>query len=205
MDDLKKALADIGDIRLQLAAGTMFRGFGPAVMALTGLLALSTATVQTVWLGGLPAEPHAFVTTWATVAVLSAALIGWEMHARTRRQHAGLADAMLFNAAEHFIPVGAAGAGLAAVLLNFAPESAWLLPGLWQLLISIGLFAALRFLPRSVAIAAAWYFLAGLSAIMATSADRTLEPWAMGIPFGVGQLLLAVILRVAYGGEEVEA
>ena len=36
MQDLHKALADIGSIRQQIAAGTMFRGFGPAVVATTG-------------------------------------------------------------------------------------------------------------------------------------------------------------------------
>lgn len=51
MSDLHKALADIGNIRLQLAAGTMFRGFGPSVMATTGLIALATALAQTAWPG----------------------------------------------------------------------------------------------------------------------------------------------------------
>ena len=39
MKDIDRALADISDMRNQLAAGTMFRGFGPAVMALSGALA----------------------------------------------------------------------------------------------------------------------------------------------------------------------
>jgi len=36
MRDLDKALADIGEIRSQIAAGTAFRGYGPATMAATG-------------------------------------------------------------------------------------------------------------------------------------------------------------------------
>lgn len=204
MQDLRKALADIGDIRLQLAAGTMFRGFGPAVVALSGLLALTLAAAQTVWLVETSRDPTWFLALWIGLAGVATLLIGLEMRARTRRQHGGLADAMLFNAAEHFIPVGAAGACLAAVFLQFAPDLLWLLPGLWQVLIGIGLFAALRFLPRAVSLAAAFYFVAGLGVIMATSEARTLEPWAMGLPFGLGQLLLAAILRLAYGGEEIE-
>src|SRR5437773_11340398 len=101
MRDLHKALADIGSIRLQLAAGTMVRGFGPPVIAATGLLALVTAAVQALWFDAHP-DPIVFLGAWVAVAVVSAALIGLEMLARTRRHHAGLADAALFNAAEHF-------------------------------------------------------------------------------------------------------
>jgi hypothetical protein len=200
MSDLHKALADIGNIRLHLAAGTMFRGFGPSVLAATGVLALATATVQSMLLGH--ADAITFVAVWTVVAIISAALIGFEMVARTRRHHGGLADAMLFNAVEHFLPVGAAGVVVCAILLRFAPDAAWLLPGLWQLLIGVGLFVALRFLPRSISIAGAWYFLAGATVLILSSQDRSLSPWAMGIPFGVGQLLMAGLLHFALGGDD---
>ncbi|MEM6497303.1 MAG: hypothetical protein AAF709_11305, partial [Pseudomonadota bacterium] len=77
-------------------------------------------------------------------------------------------------------------------------------PGLWQLLVSLGLFAAVRFLPRAIAIAAAWYFISGIAVLIIASQERSLSPWLMGIPFTVGQLLLAAILHVAYGDEHVE-
>ena len=43
MRDLDKALDDILAIRSQLAAGTAFRGYGPATIATTGGIALLTA------------------------------------------------------------------------------------------------------------------------------------------------------------------
>jgi hypothetical protein len=203
MNDLHSALAEIGHIRSRLAAGTMFRGFGPSVIAATGVLALATAAVQSALFG--PAEnPVTFVTVWGSVAVVSVALIGAEMIARTRRHHAGLADAMLFNAVEHFLPVGAAGVVVCAILLRFAPDVAWILPGLWQLLIGVGLFVALRFLPRSIGIAGAWYFLAGATVLIVSTQSRTLSPWAMGIPFGIGQLVMAGLLHVALGDDDGE-
>jgi len=203
VSDLHKALSDIGRIRLQLAAGTMFRGFGPAVIAVTGLLALAAAAVQSLLLD--PAgDAFAFVALWGAVAILSAALIGIEMVARTRRHHGGLADAMLFNAVEHFLPVGIAGAVICAVLLRFAPDVAWVLPGLWEMLLGVGLFVALRFLPRSIALAGAWYFVAGAAVLIASSQSRALSPWAMGIPFGLGQLMVAGLLHVALGADDGE-
>jgi hypothetical protein len=204
MHDLHKALADIGSIRQQLAAGTMFRGFGPAVIAATGLLALGTAVVQSIWLDDPSRAPLAFLAGWTATALVSAALIGAEMVARTRRHHSGLADAMLMNAVEQFLPAGAAGAAIALVLLRFAPETLWMLPGLWQVLVSLGLFAAVRSLPRTVAWAAAWYFAAGIAVLMLSSQTQALSPWTMGLPFAGGQLLLAAILHFAYGSDDAE-
>lgn len=196
MSELHKALADIGRIRIALAAGTMFRGFGPAVMAATGLIALTTAALQAA--GALPgSEPRELLLVWIAVAILSAILIGIEMRARTRREHGGLADQMLMSAVEHFLPFGATGAVIAAILMNNAPESAWLLPGLWQMLVGLGLFAAVRFLPRSVMLAAALYLIAGAVVLMLASTTRALTPWHMGLPFAAGQLLLALILHIA--------
>jgi hypothetical protein len=205
MHDLNKALADIGSIRKQLAAGTMFRGFGPTVIAATGALALVTAAAQSLWLDDPTREPGLFLAGWIVASAVSAGLIGAEMVARTRRHHSGLADAMLLNAIEQFLPAGAAGAAIGLVLLQFAPEALWILPGLWQVLVSLGLFAAMRSLPRAVVWAAAWYFAAGIGVLMLSSQTHALSPWAMGIPFAVGQLVLAAILHFAYGESDGEA
>jgi hypothetical protein len=201
MSDLQRALSDIGDIRQRLAAQTLFRGFGPLVVGSTGVLAITAAAAQTIW-PVLAADPASYFATWTATAIASAGLIGVEMVARTRRQHGGLADAMLFNTVEHFIPVGLAGATIAAVLLRFAPDVSWLLPGLWQMLLALGLFASTRFLPRQVALGGAWYFVAGAAALMLACQTRALSPWAMGVPFGIGQLLLAAIIHAASGGDD---
>jgi hypothetical protein len=199
---LHKALADIGSIRQQLAAGTMFRGFGPAVVAATGLLAAATAAGQSIWLADPTHQPLAFLATWAATALASAALIGAEMIARTRRHHAGLADAMLMNAVEQALPAGVAGAAIALVLVQFAPETLWVLPGLWQILVGLGIFASVRSLPRAVGLAGAWYVAAGVFVLALSSQTQTLSPWTMGVPFAAGQLLLAVILHQAFGDSD---
>jgi hypothetical protein len=202
MQDLHKALADIGSIRQQVAAGTMFRGLGPTVVATTGALAAVTATVQSLWLDG--SHPVVFLAAWAITAGISAALIGAEMIARTRRHHGGLADAMLMNAVEQALPAGVAGVAIALVLIQFAQDTLWVLPGLWQVLVGLGIFASVRSLPRSVAWAGTWYVAAGLVVLALSSQTQTLSPWAMGVPFVVGQLLLAGILHFAFGAGDDE-
>ena len=75
MSDLDKALADIFAIRSQIAAGTAFRGYGPAAVAVTGGLALLTALMQSLWLDDPTAHQLQFFALWAATAVVCAALI----------------------------------------------------------------------------------------------------------------------------------
>jgi hypothetical protein len=204
MRDLDKALADIIAIRSQIAAGTAFRGYGPATVAATGGVALFTAAAQYYWLVNPSAHPLLFFFGWIAAALLSAALIFVEMLARSRRHHSGLADAMIHQAVEQFLPAGVAGLLLAVMLWKFAAETLWMLPGLWQILVSLGVFASVRSLPRSVALAGGWYFIAGFTVLLLSSQSHALSPWTMGLPFAIGQSLLAAILYFASGDEDVE-
>ena len=96
-------------------------------------------------------------------------------------------------AVEQFLPSAIAGFFLTIVLVRFVPTAQWMLPGLWQIIFSLGVFSSCRFLPRPMLAAGAWYLLTGLTCL-ALGGNRALSPWAMGIPFGAGQLLVAGIL-----------
>lgn len=204
MRDLDKALADIFAIRSQIAAGTAFRGYGPATMAATAGLALAMALLQFWWLDDPSGHPLTFFAGWAAAALVSAGMIWTEMQARSRRHHSGLADAMIHQAIEQFLPAFVAGVLLAAMLWKFAAETLWMLPGLWQVLVSLGVFASVRSLPRTVAFAGAWYFVAGFAVLLLASQSHALSPWTMGLPFVIGQLLMAAILHFASGEDDVE-
>ena len=202
MRDLDRALADIAAIRVQMARGTVFRGLGPAALAATGVLALAVAVGQALWLGGAPAEPVPFFVLWIVTAVIAAATIGGEAVTRSRRMHSALADEMIHAAIEQFLPIGAAGALIALVLARFEPDSLWLLPGLWQILVGLGLFGAARLLPRGLILAGVWYVAAGLVVLALAAAEKTLSPWLMGLPFASGQLLVAMVLQGSSGGND---
>ena len=204
MSDLDKALADIIAIRSQIAAGTAFRGYGPAAMAVTGGIALVTSILQSVLLGNPTGSPLTFLLGWAAAALLSLTVIWIEMLARSRRHHSGLADAMIHQAVEQALPAGVAGLLLAVMFWKFAPEALWMLPGLWQILVSLGTFASVRSLPRSVALAGAWYFVAGSSVLLLAGQSHALSPWTMGLPFVIGQSLMATILYFASGDADAE-
>jgi hypothetical protein len=200
MTDLSQALAEINAIRVQVARGTEFRGYGPASIAASGVLALMVASAQT-WLVKDPAgNAVLFLAVWVATAAVSVALAAAETLARARRVHSGFAAEMVQSAVEQFLPATIVGVLLGGVLLVAAPGDLWMLPGLWELIFSLGVFASCRFLPRQMFGVGLWYLGCGLACLMIEGGSRTLSPWEMGIPFGCGQLLVAVVLR--YGFEE---
>jgi hypothetical protein len=200
MDDLKRALSDIAEIRGQIVASTSFRGLGPAALLTTAALAVAVAAGQSLWLPEPGAEPLAFFGDWIATGVASVAIIGIEMLRRARRLHSGLADDMILNAAQQFLPSLVAGGFLALVLAWFAPETLWLLPGMWQVLVGVGIFAFARALAGPMYLVAAWYFVAGFAVLMMTAISHTVSPWMMGVPFGAGQVLMALIVHLTAGG-----
>jgi hypothetical protein len=140
---------------------------------------------------------------WIVTAAISVALIGSEMMARSRRIHSGLADEMILAATEQFIPAGIAGTLITFVLFRFAPQCLWMLPGLWQIVFSLGLFASCRSLPRPVFAVAVWYLGTGLTVLALANDVQTLSPYAMALPFGIGQLSMAAILYRSVGERDV--
>ncbi|HXP75879.1 MAG TPA: hypothetical protein VN823_17180 [Stellaceae bacterium] len=201
MRDLEKALADISEIRSQMARGTEFRGYGPATLAATGGLALLAAAGQALWLRQPAAHVGLYIALWGTTAAISVILIGLDMILRSRRIHSGLAQEMIWSAVEQFLPAGVAGGLVTAVLLQYAPESLWMLPGIWQIVFSLGVFACCRFLPRAMFAVGLWYLIAGLACLVFAQAEHAFSPWAMGAPYGVGQLLVAAVLQRYAAGE----
>jgi hypothetical protein len=205
MRDLDRALADITAIRSQMARGAEFRGYGPITVAATGVLAVLAAWLQRLWLPDPASAVFEYVALWVATAAISVVMIGMEMVARSRRIHSGLADEMIRAATEQFIPAGVAGALLTFVLFQFAPDTLWMLPGLWQVIFSLGFIASCRSLPRPMFAVGVWYLAAGLASLAFANGAQAFSPLAMAVPFGVGQLLMAAILYCCAGESDVEA
>ena len=193
MNDLYRALGDINSIRRQVANTTEFLGYGPATLATTAAFAVVAAAVQQLWLPDAGKHIPGYLAIWISTALLSAALTGVQMHTRARRMHSALSNEMIRMAVEQFLPSMVTGLLVTAVLLGSAPQDAWLLPGLWQIIYSLGIFSSCRFLPRPMLAAGGWYLITGLACV-ALGDLRAVSPFAMGVPFGLGQLLIAGVL-----------
>lgn len=192
MADLNQALVEIRTIRRQVAQNTEFRGYGPATLFVTAVVAALMGVVQAYWLPEPATHPVQYVILWLTMGAFCAALIGTQMLTRANRLHSGMADEMVRMAVAQFLPAAVAGAILPFVLLHVAQNVFWMLPGLWQIIFSLGVFASCRCLPRPMLLVGAWFLLTGLACI-GLGDTRSLAPFTMSGAYAVGMALVAAI------------
>jgi hypothetical protein len=185
-----EALAQIEAIHGHLARWEVYRGFRAGAVALEGVVALAAAWAQPRLVAA--GDAAGFVAYWSLVA-LACGLIGAGAALRAYR---ATADEHLRRQTRHVAaqlpPCVAAGAVMTPCLLRGA-AAAWL-PGLWATLFGLGLVAARPYLPRLVGAVALFYLAAG-GLLLAHAADAsTLSGWQVGLPFGFGHLLAALVL-----------
>ena len=192
MTDLNQALVDIRNIRRQVAENTEFHGYGPMTLSATAVIALLAGVAQTWWVPDAAARPLEYVALWLTVGVLCAALIATQMLTRAGRLHIGMAEEMVRVAVLQFLPAAIAGLLLPFVLLRVSRNVIWMLPGLWQILFSLGVFASCRCLPRTMYLVGVWFLMTGLG-LVALGDSRALSPVTMSGAFAAGMIAVAAI------------
>jgi hypothetical protein len=189
--ELPQALAQIAEIRAQAAKAEVYRGYRSLPVAASGLVGLAAAWFQPT---GLSADPIGFVIYWVVVAALagfvgvSETVYNYVVHdetmtrRRTRRVFAQL------------LPSLCAGALLTASFAQSSPRLVRLLPGVWALVFGLGIFASRPYLVRASGWVALYFYAAGAVLLWAALGTETLNPWAVGGTFGVGQLFTAAVL-----------
>jgi hypothetical protein len=203
--DLYKALAQIHAIRGQMARGTEFHGYGPETVAATGLLAGAAAALQAAVLKDPGDHAARFLLIWISTAALAVLVTGLQTITRTRRVHSGLVSHMIGSAAESFLPAIGAGILVTLILVRSAPRELWMLPGLWQIFYGLGIFASCRFVPRQMLAVGVWFLATGALCLTTGTGGHALSPWEMGFPFGIGQLLIAAVLKFSYREADEDA
>jgi len=191
---LDEALAEISSIRVQVTRTELFRGYRAATVAGTGMLALFAAGTQQVWISHPAEQLTGYLQLWISVAAASVAMVGIELALRFWRADSPWVRQQIRRAVAQFFPCLVAGGLLTWVLATFAPQHAGLLPGLWAILVSLGIFASANQLPTSIRGVAAYYLLAGTACLALSQGAQTLSPWCMAVTFGIGQFLAAAVL-----------
>ena len=192
--ELREALDSIATIRQRMAETEVFRGYRALPVAFSAVVALAAGFAQATLLPRPDQNVPAYVGLWSGVAFLSVAAAGLAMFVRDRVAGASGTREVTWMAVGQFAPCLVGAAAVTAVIVRTAPDSAWLLPGLWQVFFSQGVLASCRLLPRAVVVVAAFYFLAGIGTMVGARGNHALSPWAMAVPFGGGQLLAAAVL-----------
>ena len=184
--ELRDALTQISEIRQQMAQSQVFRGYRSATTAFSAVVALAASALQARWFPQDSWENlDRSLYIWLAAAALSLLVVGAEMAIRYRRSASALQREVTLMAVEQFAPCLVAGALMTYAMATFAGSSLSMLPGLWALLFSLGVFASRRVLPRGAFLVGAYYLLAGVLCIAmhgrpAASRPRWPSPSAAG-------------------------
>jgi hypothetical protein len=191
--DLREAMSQIAEIRQQMARTELFRGYRSLPVAFSGVLAWGASAAQSAWIPDPVRDINSYLVLWLSAAAIGIIAAAVEMALRARndprwaREHTWLA-------VEQFLPCVLAG-GLTTLVIARSPEPIfWVLPGLWSIFFSLGVFASRRLLPRATIAVAFYYLVAGLACLALARGEAALSPWTMGVSFGGGQLLAALVL-----------
>lgn len=206
------ALSQIADIRQRVARAQAFGGYRPATTAFSGIVAIVTAFVQALVLPAPHQTPNptrypsdfttaglfridVYLYLWFAAAMISMAVVGLEMWVRVRKSQSDLQRDLTLCAVDQFVPALVAGLLVTIVMVQFAFENAWMLPGLWMILFAMGIFSSRRVLPRFSSLIGAFYLMAGL-VVLAMQKNAGLHAWTMGLVFGAGQSAAAGLLWI---------
>ena len=192
--ELREALCQITEIRRQMARSEVFRGYRSLTVACSGVLGLLGAACQPHFVASPESELGRYLTLWIGVAAACVIVAAGEMWWRVRNTGSALARQMTQLALGQFLPSLVIGALLTLCIYRSAWQVAWMLPGLWSLVFSLGVFASYRLLPRQFFWIGSYYALCGIGCLLWGQGAGALSPWQMGISFGGGQLMSAAIL-----------
>jgi hypothetical protein len=192
--ELREALDQIAEIRHRLTESELFYGYRALPVAVSGLLALLGGRLQPLVVADPVRDVQSYVLLWSAIALLSMMVAAGTVVLRDCLAGPSHTRALTWIAVRQFVPCLFSGAVVTVAIAQMSPDSAWLLPGLWQLFFAQGIFASCRILPRTVYLACAFYLIVGSLNFFIWRGGDSLSPWAMAFPFCAGQLLVASIL-----------
>lgn len=187
--EVQEAIHQIAEIHRHLARSEQYRGYRPLTMAMTGSVAVLGGLLQPTFVSH--GDEAAFVRFWIVLAAFNLLIVSAEICVdyvlRLTRYQRHLA----WRSVAQFLPSLAAGGVCTFAFMGKAA----LLPGLWCMLFSLGIFASRPYLPHGVGWIGVYYLLAASVLLAVAPAALSLAPWAMGATFGVGQFSLALVLH----------
>lgn len=192
--DLQEALTQISEIRQHVARTETFRGYQAAPVAISGLIACLDAVIQCRFIERPAEQMAAYLTLWVGSAILSMIITGVAIAIYCKRSTSPLTRTNTIVTVGQFLPCVVAGGLITFILYRHVYDSLWMLPGLWCMLFGLGIFASFRQLPKATFWVGVHYLAAGALCLMLARDDYAFSPWAMGVPFGFGQMLSAAIL-----------
>ena len=191
-EEIRKALDQISEIHGHLAKTDVYRGYRAVPVVLSGVLALVAAGLQGP-LGGVRSA-HAYLLYWTCIAVAGAATAGSGVVYSYLLEESRIARRRTRTTVGQLLPCIVAGTVVTVLVGGGAPERVAVVPGLWAILFSLGIFASRPYLPRAIGWVALYYLTAGAVLLMMAGDSGVPSPWEPGLTFGLGQFLSAIVL-----------
>lgn len=190
--EVREALDRISEIHAHLAKTEVYRGSRPRPVVFGALLGLLAAALSPRFVAD--GDPHGYLRYWIPVGLLAFAVSA-----------SGIARGCLRSADPAFgrrtrqvaVQLGASlGASLlVTIALARTPDAVGLLPGLWALLLGLGIWSLRPFAPRGTGWVAAFYVGAGALLLARHTDPAALSGWRLGGVFAVGQFGAALVLH----------
>ena len=195
--ELDEAIGRITEIRAQLDRTETFRGYRSLTVAFSALLGVGGAVFQAKHVTSPADQMWDYLGLWIAMAALSVIVVVAEILYRCSVATSPLTWRLSRLAFQQFLPCVIVGAALTGVIAFRVPQELWMLPGLWSMVFSLGVFASCRLLPKPIFWIGVHYLLAGAVCIAMGNGEYALSPWMMVLTFGAGQMFSAGILYFA--------
>ena len=192
--ELRDAVSQIAQIHQQMSRDDVFRGYRSTTIAITGATGFLAATFQSNWVPDPATNVAQYLGLWLSVAIVNLVVVGVSLTYRSQFIDSGLARQHTWLAIKQFAPCVVVGGVLTLCIFYTARHVAWMLPGLWALIFSLGVFASNRLLPQQVLWIGSYYAASGIFCLIYGQGEHAHSPWLMGGSFGGGQILTAAIL-----------
>lgn len=192
MHKVSEALSQIAEIHAHLAKAEVYRGLRPELVATSGFVGIGGAALEPYF---IPAPTGAefgwYWLTVAVIAVLTGSCTAWYGYFFRDEP---LAKRRARIVAGQMLPSLVVGALVTFVIVHLEKVTG-LLPGIWAIIYSLGLFSIRPYMPRSIGWVALYFMLAGLILLWPASiSESTPRGWGLAAVFALGQVSLGFVL-----------
>ena len=197
---VRNALEQLDQIHDHLTRSEVYRGFRVPSVVTVGIVAFAAALIQQY----VPdaAKGSGFVTYWVLVAALCG-LIGFAAAVyRYVTREDDFARRRTQRVLAQFLPCILGGAAL-SIAVSKVPGFVAFLPGLWGIMFGLGIIATRPHLPTGIGPIGLGYVATGAAFLLQTAPNDDPSGWVVGLEFGVGHLLTALVLRREEGETDV--
>ncbi len=194
--EVSRAIADLEEVRTRLAAVQRFRGLSGGAAFASGVAAIGAGLIQASSTATpvSQADDTRYLTIWIACLVCSLAVNygaivlwlarHWSVRSRVELKTVGMT----------ILPSIVAGGLFTAVFITRGELG--LLPGMWCLCYALGLIASRAMAPPGIGWIAALFAASG-AALLFAPGSNALAWWVMPATFGIGQIIIGVLVSRA--------